>query len=65
MVNAIETQEHGVPDYNTWTRDELRQEFAVHMTLAAQACNGQYTLTPLDDAHGRAQCGRALFRGLR
>jgi hypothetical protein len=50
MVNAIETQEYGVPDYGTWTRDELRQEAAVYMTLTAQACNGSYTLTPLDEA---------------
>lgn len=50
MVNAFETQQYGVPNYNTWTPGELRQEFAVYMTLAAQACNGQYTLTPLDEA---------------
>jgi hypothetical protein len=50
MINAVETQDYDIPNYNTWTRGELRQEFAVYMTLAAQACKGQYTLTPLDEA---------------
>ena len=50
MINAVETQQYGIPNCNTWTRGELRQEFAVYMTLAAEACNGQYRLTPLDEA---------------
>ena len=50
MIYGLETREYSVPNYNTWTQGELRQEAAVYMTLAAQACNGQYTLTPLDEA---------------